>query len=60
MSYKIKIVQVDYTGKQSNNILLEEGINEALKNIKGTVIKIDNWSRDSLRAALIAITYKEE
>jgi len=59
MSYKIKVVQIDYTGQKPAKFLIEEQVNEALKEVSGEVTDIDNWTPDSLRGALVVITYKE-
>ena len=56
--YKIKVVQIDYTGKQPNKVLLETGINKALEEVEGEVIRIENWSQTNLNGALIIIVYK--
>lgn len=56
--YKIKVVQVDYDSKRPNRVALEEDINKALVDVEGEVESISNWTPDSLRAALVVITYK--
>jgi hypothetical protein len=58
MAYKVKVVQIEFDNKTPKPQAIEAGINSALKEIDGEVTSIENWTPESLRAALVVITYK--